>query len=144
MRWGRPVDGDGDGQAGGIRTFDFETLSLTTLPGTTVFGRVFASELAAAENGQPGVFVNRPLPGVRIFVDGLEDRVFTYTDEDGDFRLEDCPVGDFFVYIDGRTVAFASGDRPTVFPDGRSIRSWASSGRDCRNRRRVSARSTCP
>lgn len=97
---GNVVDGDGDGIAGGTGTFDFETLSLTTLPGTAVCGRVFASELEVNESGDR---INVPLEGATITVDGAEDTLFTVTDAMGNFRLEPAPVGRFFVHIDGRT-----------------------------------------
>ena len=43
---GRPVDADGDGVPGGSATIDFDTLTLTLVEGTSICGRVFASELA--------------------------------------------------------------------------------------------------
>ncbi|MCH8290641.1 Ig-like domain-containing protein [Candidatus Poribacteria bacterium] len=97
---GRPADADGDGLAGGVAIIDFETLSLTTLTGTAVVGRVFASELAP---GESNMSVNVPLQGVTITVDGMEDTLRTVTDEMGNFRLEPAPAGRFFVHIDGRT-----------------------------------------
>ncbi len=39
------ADPDGDGQPGGTRTLEFDTLSLTAVANTAVVGRVFASEL---------------------------------------------------------------------------------------------------
>lgn len=92
---GIPLDGDLDGQPGGIKLIDFDTLTLTTLPGTAVVGRVFASQL-----GDGGV--NTPLAGVVISVDGLETTLRTTTDSMGNFRLQPAPVGEFFVHIDGR------------------------------------------
>lgn len=97
---GRDVDADGDGQPGGRGTVDFETLSTSPLLGTAVIGHVFASE------PQPdglGGFVNRPLRGVTITVDGMEDVLRTTTDEQGFFRLSPAPAGRFFVHVDGRT-----------------------------------------
>ena len=90
------LDGDRNGQPGGLAVIDFDTLTLTTLSGTAVVGRVFASEL-----GNGGV--NTPLAGVVISVDGLETTLRTTTDAMGNFRLEPAPVGEFFVHIDGRT-----------------------------------------
>ena len=92
---GIPLDGDGDGQPGGVKLIDFDTLTLTTLPGTAVTGRVFASELG--DNG-----VSTPLAGVVISVDGLETTLRTTTDAMGNFRLDPAPAGAFFVHIDGR------------------------------------------
>lgn len=97
---GRAVDGDGDGEPGGIGEVEFDTLSLTVIEGTAVCGRVFASELVRAPEGD--MSVNRPLADVRITVDGMEETLFAVTDAMGDFRLEPAPVGRFFVHIDGR------------------------------------------
>jgi hypothetical protein len=96
---GTAVDADGDGRPGGVANIDFDTLNLTTLPGTTVCGRVFASEPIA---GQSGASMNVPLPGVTIEVDGAPD-MKAVTDELGNFRLEPAPVGRFFVFIRGKT-----------------------------------------
>ena len=97
---GRAVDADGDGVAGGAAFIDFDTLSLTVLPGTQVCGRVFASELIP---GDAGMSVNVPLEGVTISVDGLADTLQAVTDAMGDFCLDPAPAGRFFVHIDGRT-----------------------------------------
>ncbi len=97
---GRKIDGNGDGEPGGDLVFDFDTLGLTVLEGTSVSGRVFASELTVAAAAD--VNVNQPLEGALITVDGMEDEIFAVTDEFGNFRLEPAPVGRFFVHIDGR------------------------------------------
>ncbi len=97
---GEAVDADRDGAPGGTFSFDFDTLTLTTLDGTAVFGRVFASEL-----GDGGV--NKPLSGVVITVDGTQDLpapLRMSTDAQGNFRLASAPAGRFFVGIDGRPV----------------------------------------
>src|SRR5439155_20270747 len=96
-----PVDADGNGTPGGTVTIDFETVTLTTLPGTSVCGRVFASGLSATPGGAA---VNTPLQGVTITVDGMEGRLQAVTDSDGNFRLDPAPAGRFFVHINGRTV----------------------------------------
>jgi uncharacterized small protein (DUF1192 family) len=93
-------DVDGDGLPGGEKTIDFDTLTLTTLEGTAVCGRVFASNPETGANGT--TFVNEPLAGVRITVDGMEEELFAITDAMGNFRLDPAPVGRFFVHIDGR------------------------------------------
>ena len=111
---GNLIDVSGDSQPGGTRTLDFETLSLTTLAGTSICGRVFASQL-----GDDGT--NVPLEGVTITVDGMEDTLRMVTDDMGNFRLESAPVGRFFVHIDGRTVTEVKIDGeavPTRYPDG--------------------------
>jgi hypothetical protein len=90
------LDGDQNGQPGGTKVIDFDTLTLTTLEGTAVVGRVFASEL-----GDGGI--NTPLADVIISVDGLETTLRTTTDAMGNFRLAPAPAGAFFVHIDGRS-----------------------------------------
>lgn len=99
---GMLIDADGDGEQGGIATFSFDTLSLAPVSDTSVCGRVFASELA---QNRGGGWSNVPLSGVKISVDGASDSLFTFTDKNGNFRLEPTPSGRFFVHIDGRTVA---------------------------------------
>ncbi|HEY8133173.1 MAG TPA: SdrD B-like domain-containing protein, partial [Thermoanaerobaculia bacterium] len=98
--YGKLVDADGDGVAGGSGHIDFDTLSLTTLVGTRVCGRVFASELAP---GNANTSVNVPLAGVTVTVDGLETTLRTTSDSLGNFCLDPAPIGEFFVHIDGRT-----------------------------------------
>ncbi|MCH6258917.1 DUF6531 domain-containing protein [Puniceicoccaceae bacterium K14] len=108
-------DVDGDGKPGGVEVVEFDTLGVTPLQNTIVCGRVFASKLTEAENGQPGVMVNEPLAGVIITADGAEDEVRAVTDAEGNFRIENAPPGDFFVHIDGREIEdLSSGIR---FPD---------------------------
>ncbi|MCI0540197.1 MAG: Ig-like domain-containing protein, partial [Verrucomicrobiales bacterium] len=99
---GRRVDADGDGLPGGTAVFQFDTLSLTAVDRTGMSGRVFASELVAGP-GTGTNAVNRPLAGVTITVDGAEETLRTVTDAQGNFRLEPCPAGPFFVHVDGRT-----------------------------------------
>lgn len=99
---GRPVDASGGGVVGGTTTIDFDTLSLTPLAHTAVIGRVFASELATGP-GSITNSVNRPLAGVTITVDGMEETLRTVTDAMGNFKLEPAPAGRFFVLVDGRT-----------------------------------------
>ncbi|MCB0127784.1 MAG: Ig-like domain-containing protein, partial [Caldilineaceae bacterium] len=96
---GQKIDGDGDGQPGGAATIDFDTLSVTVVPGTSVCGRVFASELAADGNTS----VNVPLQGATITVDGMESTLKSTTNSEGNFCLDPAPAGRFFVHIDGRT-----------------------------------------
>jgi len=97
---GAAVDADGDGRAGGTAFFDFDTLSLTALPGTRVCGRVFASEQVMSG---AGTMTDLPLAGVTITVDGQEGTLFAVTDGRGRFCLDPAPAGRFFVHIDGRT-----------------------------------------
>ena len=99
----RAVDLDADGTAGGGFTLDFSTLSLAAVSETAVSGRVFSSELRPSANGT-NAFVNVPLGGVTVTVDGMEESLRTVSDAMGNFRLEPVPAGEFFVHIDGRTV----------------------------------------
>jgi RHS repeat-associated protein len=129
------VDADGDGVPGGVATIDFSTLNVGGVPGTSICGRVFASELVeggdcgavAPEQGEEiplggPCSINRPLQGVRITVDGAPEIPPAFTDAMGDFRLEPAPAGRFFVFIDGATAPLAmlpdGTMEPTQYPDG--------------------------
>jgi hypothetical protein len=103
---GRPADFDGDGQPGGNRVIDFDTLTITPVAGTAVIGNVFASDPIPGTNATN--FVNRPLSGVTITVDGMEESLRAVTDSNGFFRLQPVPAGEFFVHIDGRTLTNVS------------------------------------
>ena len=94
---GAKLDADGDGTPGGTASFDFDTLSLTAVAGTSVCGTVLATEKGATGGDQL-------LAGAVISVDGREETLRDTTDADGRFCLDPAPVGDFFVHIDGRTV----------------------------------------
>ncbi|MCI0542013.1 MAG: Ig-like domain-containing protein, partial [Verrucomicrobiales bacterium] len=100
---GQPLDPAGTGQANGLKVISFETLSLIPLTGTAVIGRVFASELQPGSDTGTNA-VNKPLVGVTITVDGMEQSIRAVTDAQGNFTLNNCPAGRFFVHIDGRTV----------------------------------------
>jgi hypothetical protein len=106
---GQPLDLDGDGQAGGAAVRHFETANSAVLPGTAMVGRVLASE-----PGPGGVDV--PLAGVTITVDGREEASRTVTAADGSFRLEPCPVGRFFVNVDGRTATASQWPAGAYYP----------------------------
>ncbi|MGB2771858.1 MAG: Ig-like domain-containing protein, partial [Anaerolineae bacterium] len=97
---GYAMDVRGNGLAGGSGTIDFDTLSLSTVPGTQVCGTVFASELGLTPNGET---TDVPLAGVRITVDGAEATMRADGANDGAFCLNPAPAGSFFVHIDGRT-----------------------------------------
>ncbi len=99
---GREIDIDGDGTPGGTLNVDFDTLATGGVKGTIVTGRVFASELAASA-GATNALVNKPLQGVTVTVDGMEESLRAVTDAQGNFRLDPAPAGNFFVHIDGRT-----------------------------------------
>lgn len=111
--YGRSLDLDGDGQPGGDAVVDFDTYSTTPVPATAVIGHVYASD--PIPDGQGG-FTNRPLPGVRITVDGAEQELFAVTDLQGSFKLEPCPAGRFFVKIDGHTSPLSQWPNGDYYP----------------------------
>lgn len=100
---GRPLDLDGDGKPGGVAAIEYTTAGFLPVEGVAVLGTVYASE-PVSDPAQPGSFTNRPLAGVTITVDGAEESLRTVTDAAGRFTLTPCPVGRFFVHVDGRTV----------------------------------------
>ncbi|MSU64236.1 MAG: hypothetical protein EXS31_17905 [Pedosphaera sp.] len=71
------------------------------MTGTAIIGRVFASELVAGPDTGANA-VNKPLEGVIVTVDGMEQTLRTTTDAQGNFKLTNSPAGRFFVHIDGR------------------------------------------
>ena len=81
---GIAVDGDADGQAGGLMVVEFDTAPSSPVPQTAVIGRVFASELRPGSDTGINA-VNRPLAGVIVTVDGQEESLRTGTDADGNF-----------------------------------------------------------
>ena len=107
---GRPVDGDGDGQAGGVFRFSFDTLSITPVATTAIVGRVIASERATGG-------LETPLAGVTVTVDGAEQTLRAVTDAQGNFMLNPCPAGTFFVKIDGRTSPLSSWPGGDYYPE---------------------------
>lgn len=111
----RPLDMDGDGVPGGFATIQFDTLNLTGLTGTSVIGRVFASELMPGPDTGTNA-VNRPLEGVTITVDGNEQELRTTTDAHGNFILSPAPPGRFFVKIDGRTAKGSQWPNGAYYP----------------------------
>jgi RHS repeat-associated protein len=117
---GRAVDADHDGVLGGVARIDFDTVNLVPFPGTNVCGRVFASNPAPVGDG---TFVNEPLKNVKIYVDGMEEQVLAFTDNNGDFRLENAPAGSFFVHIDGLT---ATNPKPEGAYYPRVAKKWES------------------
>lgn len=106
---GRGVDLDENGTQGGNLIFFFETLSITGLPGTAISGQVLASE-----QGPGGVDV--PISGATITVDGAEETLRTTTDAQGNFVLNPCPGGSFFVHVDGRTSPASSYPNGNYYP----------------------------
>lgn len=99
---GREVDADGDGQTGGYADIDFDTVSITPVEHTAISGRVFRSDTQEGELNPTNV-IETPLQGVQIVVIGADETLRTQSDAMGNFTLSPCPVGRFFVQIDGRT-----------------------------------------
>lgn len=111
---GRAIDADGDGVEGGVALIEFDTLATLPVARTAVIGRVFASEPVPGATGSN--FVNRPLKGVTITVDGAEETLRAVTDAQGGFRLEPAPAGRFFVHVDGRTAEGSQWPRGAYYP----------------------------
>ncbi|MCC6717083.1 MAG: choice-of-anchor D domain-containing protein, partial [Acetobacteraceae bacterium] len=113
------LDADGDGVAGGERTARFTTVSLTTVAGTILRGRVVDpgddllpmtyDDMRRGPDGvihtADDVFLN-PIAHAKVYILGQEDR-FVFTDADGLFELTDLPAGNVKVAIDGRTATNA-------------------------------------
>jgi len=97
---GYAMDPNGDGLPGGLAFFDFDTLSLSPVPGTDVWGYVYDSYNTTTEDD------DIPVVGATIRVDGLPG-VNAVTDSAGYFLLEDVPAPEFFVHIDGGTASSA-------------------------------------
>ncbi|MBI3416751.1 MAG: Ig-like domain-containing protein [Verrucomicrobia bacterium] len=112
---GRDLDADGDGNPGGSATIDFETFNSTPLTGTAILGRIFAAELVPG-TGNPSTSMNKPLEGVTITVDGMEETLRVVTDAQGNFKLDPCPAGRFFVHIDGRTAVGSQWPNGSYYP----------------------------
>jgi hypothetical protein len=91
----RSIDADGDGTAGGVRTFTYDTAPITPVIGTGIIGHVYVSERATDQT------TDTPLAGVLVRIVGSET-LFTHTAADGSFNLSPCPAGRFFVEVDGR------------------------------------------
>lgn len=107
---GHNLDADGDGQPGGSRVLEFDTVSMLPIAHTAVSGRVFRSDLGPGAVNSGNV-IERPLQGVNIEVVGAEETVRTQTDAEGRFTLNPSPAGRFFVRIDGRPcTSYLTGD----------------------------------
>jgi hypothetical protein len=107
---GAPLDAAGNGQPGSVLHFSFSTVSLTTVAGTTLSGRIVdpgpdlipgtSDDVTIGADGKP--IYKLPIAGVKVFILGLENRP-VFTDAQGRFRIDAVPVGDVKVDIDGRT-----------------------------------------
>ena len=102
-------DGDsfGGDLPGETTIIEFDTLSLSRIPGTDVWGYVFDSFNLNPDGS------DRPVVGATIRVDAFPE-ANAVTDENGFFILEDMPAPEFFVHVDGSTAANAPPG--TVYP----------------------------
>jgi YD repeat-containing protein len=115
----QPLDADGDGVPGGEFTFQFSTVSLASIPNTTIAGVVVDTGpdlmpmttddvLAGADQslGTSDDVYRLPLAGVQVFVFGREDQAVT-TDAQGRFTLTGVPTGDVKLVVNGLTATNA-------------------------------------
>lgn len=112
---GRLLDADGDGIAGGIRTFNFSTVSLAPVPNTSISGIIAdpgadlkpmtADDFSVGPDGiaetNDDVFL-LPIAGVEVYIIGLENHK-VFTGSDGRFVLNNVPSGNVKVVVNGRT-----------------------------------------
>ncbi len=97
---GALIDADGDGVPGGVGLVDFDTLSLSRISGTDVWGYVYDSYNKNLDG------TDRPVISATIRVDGFPE-ANVVTNPDGYFILRDMPAPMFFVHIDGSTATNA-------------------------------------
>ncbi len=116
---GALLDADGDGTAGGKFSYSFSTVSLASLPNTSIKGRVVdpgvdlkpmtRDDILAGPDGvlhtSDDVFLN-PIAGAKVFILGRESQ-FVTTDANGLFELNSVPSGTIKLAIDGRTASNA-------------------------------------
>ena len=120
------LDADGDGQGGGTHTFAFSTGGLTPVPGTTLEGVIAdpgpdllpwtSDDVSPGPDGllhTPDDIHFFPIPGVEVFLLGLENNVVT-TDSEGRFLLDQVPSGNVKIVTNGLT-AGAPSDAPGVY-----------------------------
>ncbi len=116
---GALLDADGDGSPGGVLTSSFTTVSLSSLPNTTIRGRVVdpgvdlkpmtSDDIRAGADGAlhtaDDLFLS-PIAGAKIFILGRESQ-FVTTDANGFFELSQVPSGTVKLAVDGRTATNA-------------------------------------
>ena len=114
-----PLDADGDGLAGGNYDYDFTTVSLTPLQGTSLSGKLVDpgtdlkpmtfDDMGAGPDGAPftadDVF-KLPIAHVKVYIIGLEHQA-VYTDAQGNFSFSAVPAGNVKLVLDGRTATNA-------------------------------------
>ncbi|MEM7028213.1 MAG: Ig-like domain-containing protein [Chloroflexota bacterium] len=97
---GYAIDAWNQNYYGSYNTIDFDTLSVSRVPETDLWGYVYDSY----NTDQQGADI--PIVGATIRVDGLPE-ANAVTDENGYFLLEDIPAPTFMVHIDGSTATSA-------------------------------------
>lgn len=115
---GQALDAQGNGTPGSIFQFEFTTVSLAALPGTSLTGIVVDPGPDLIPNTADDVQINPdgtktyllPIPGVQVHLLGLESQSIT-TGPDGNFFFGSVPNGDVKVVVDGTTALQA----PTGF-----------------------------
>ena len=90
---GRLVDGDWDGTPGGAVAFTFWTGNGGTPQTSRIFGRVFG-----------GHQLRRPVENAIVTVVGSDLPKQAVTDSLGRFAIDDAPIGQVDLLVDGRTV----------------------------------------
>lgn len=110
---GAPLDADGDGQAGGVVRASFSTVSVAGIPNTLLSSRIvdpgpdlIPRTADDTRLGQGGFTYLLPIRGAKVYVLGMESN-FTFTDTNGQFTLNNMPVGNVKVVLDGRTATNA-------------------------------------
>lgn len=124
-----PLDADSDGEPGGVFEYQFTTVSLAKLPGTSLIG-VLADPgpdlkpgtIDDVQRGPDNLLMTAddvylsPIAGATIFILGLEHEP-VITDANGRFELPSIPSGNIKFAIDGRTATNA--------PDGIYFPKWS-------------------
>jgi hypothetical protein len=91
---GRQIDVDGDGNPGGVASWNFSSIATVGADkNTAVEGWVLDSDSSKGEV---------PVVGAVISIPGNEEQMTVITDESGYFKLSPAPIGRFFVNVDGR------------------------------------------
>ena len=120
------LDADNDGTPGGVLTYDFTTVSVAGVQGTSLFGTLADPWLdlkpGSFDDVRPGpdsvlmtaddVYLH-PIEHVKVYITGREDQA-VYTDAAGHFDLTDIPAGDIKLVLDGLTAVSPDG---VYFPE---------------------------
>src|SRR4029077_94030 len=106
---------DVNGTAGGIFTSTFTTVSRTSVPGTTLVGKVVdpgpdlqPMTFDDIRRGPDGIIHTAddvfllPIAHAKVYILGQESN-FVFTDANGNFQLDNVPTGNVKIAIDGRT-----------------------------------------